>query len=424
MSPVAQRLHLPQELWMEIFTYLSPTEKANVRATFNYFKTLIDHPVLWKKSTIVLGNITPLNDDFWELLRNRKIHAIEVKKMKMKQWKKLTTSLPGLLNLTIDSCLTQEILTFLHPLTKLQKLHLKDCSGLLDRHILMEVVHYNQLTHLSLCNIKCFVGVPLTAVACLKNLFFLSLHAKYGFLNAVGVQSALFHLPKLRELSITVHLKNTQRLSECFILPEAVGSREGELSCLPKLQLQKLELIYFDHSGLTENALGQLSSLQTISLHNYKNDNMEFLNLMLKKLPNLTEVNLVGFSSLDLCCIPPRLEKFCAIRTRINNETLHQLFLCARNLKHLDLSFSYGFDVFCLTKLPVRCPRLAKLYLRGLNFPEETLIVLASMKSLRELDISNNKLLTPEAIFKFQSMTSNRTHQIVHRLQLESLCCC
>nr|XP_033806961.1 uncharacterized protein LOC117363409 isoform X2 [Geotrypetes seraphini] len=363
MLPVVQRLHLPQEVWMEIFMYFSPVEKASVRATCRYFKTLIDHPNLWKKSTIVLGNIAPLNEDFWEMLRNRKIYSIDVKKMKIKQWKKLTTSLPGILNLTVDSCLTQEILTFLHPLTNLQKLHLKDCSGLLDSHIFKEAVRYNQLTHLSLCNIKYFDGVPLTTVACLKNLFFLSLHAKYGFLNTVGIQCALFHLPKLRELSFTVRLKNTWSLSECFTLPEAVDIREGDLSHT-QLQLQKLELIYFDHSDLTENALDQLFSLQTISLHNYKNKGMAFLNIMLKKLPNLTEVNFADFSSLDLCYIPPRLEKFCAIRTRINNETLHQLFLCARNLKYLDLSFSHGFDVFCLTKLPVRCPLLTKLYLR------------------------------------------------------------
>ncbi|XP_029454320.1 uncharacterized protein LOC115089970 [Rhinatrema bivittatum] len=421
MLPVAQWLQLPQEVLMEIFLYLSPVEKTNVRATCSYFKVLIDHPALWKKSTIVLESSTTLNDEFWEMLQNRKIRSIEVKKMKTKQWKKLTTSMPELLNLTIGFCLTQENLLDLRPLTNLKKLHLQDCSGLLDVKVFIEIAHYGQLTHLSLCNLQDFLGVPLNALAYLKNLLFLSLHTKHGPLNPLPLQFALFHLPKLQELSLTVRLLSTWALSKCFILPKAIDNQVEELSCIPRLQLQKLELIDFGHSGLSENALDQLSTLQTISLQNYRHkEGADFLNIMLKKLPNLSEINLVGSSSLDLYCIPPELEKFCALRTKINNETLCRLSVCARNLKYLDLSFSYGFDVCYLTKFPL----LAKLYLRNINFSRETLVVLASMKSLQAVYISSNQLLTPEAILEFQSMTANRVHIIVDELQAYSLCCC
>lgn len=118
-----------------IFTYLSPGEKANVRATCTYLRTLVDHPSLWKRSTIVFKSIGVFNARFWDTLQSRKISSVEVTRVTLKQFKKMTSSLPDLTSVTMDSCLKGEILQGLRPLLNLQQLHLTDCSNVTDQEI-------------------------------------------------------------------------------------------------------------------------------------------------------------------------------------------------------------------------------------------------------------------------------------------------
>uniref|UniRef100_A0A674IND1 F-box domain-containing protein n=1 Tax=Terrapene triunguis TaxID=2587831 RepID=A0A674IND1_9SAUR len=56
-------LQLPQEMLTEIIMYLPPAEKSKVRATCSLFKDLVDQPVVWRKSTIVL-RLLHLNQRF------------------------------------------------------------------------------------------------------------------------------------------------------------------------------------------------------------------------------------------------------------------------------------------------------------------------------------------------------------------------
>ncbi|XP_068094372.1 uncharacterized protein [Hyperolius riggenbachi] len=222
--PEIQWLQLPQEVLLHIFAYLSPTEKANVRAMCTYLRMQVDHPSLWKHSTIIFKSIGGFNARFWDTLQSRKISSVEVTRVTLKQFKKMTSSLPDLtttpLSITMDSCLKGEILQGLRPLVNLQQLHLTDCSRVTDQDIFSEIALFQQLTHLSLCRVT-FSGVlPLTRIVLLQNLYSLSLHSKEGNIPERALQYILFRLPKLRELSLAVGSMNKWKLSLCFNVPD------------------------------------------------------------------------------------------------------------------------------------------------------------------------------------------------------------
>lgn len=227
--PVIQWFQLPQEVLLLIFAYLSPAEKVNVRATCTYLRTLVDHPSLWKNSTIVFKSIGGFNARFWDTLQCRKISSVEVTRATLKQFKKMTSSLPDLTSVTMDSCLKGEILQGLRPLVNLQRLHLTDCSNVTDQDLFSEIALLQQLTHLSLCRLS-FSGVlPVTSIVLLKNLYSLSLHSNEGIVPERALQYILFRLPKLRELSLAIGNMNKWKLSLCFNVPDNfVSTAEGE----------------------------------------------------------------------------------------------------------------------------------------------------------------------------------------------------
>lgn len=227
--PVIQWLQLPQEVLLHIFAYLSPVEKTNVRATCTYFRALVDHPSLWRNSVIVFKSIGILNARFWDTLQSRKISSVEVTRVTLKQLKKMTSSLPDLTSVKVDSCLKGEILQGLRPLVNLQQLHLTDCSNVTDQDIFSEIVLFKQLTHLSLCRVS-FSGVlPLTSIVLLQNLYSLSLHSIEGNVPERALQYILFRLPKLRELSLAMGSMNEWKLSLCFNVPDnVVSTAEGK----------------------------------------------------------------------------------------------------------------------------------------------------------------------------------------------------
>lgn len=226
---VIQWFQLPQEVLLHIFAYLSPVEKAHVRATCTYFRALVDHPSLWRNSVIVFKSIGIFNARFWDTLQSRKISSVEVTRVTLKQLKKMTSSLPDLTSVKVNSCLKVEILQGLRPLVNLQQLHLTDCSNVPDQDIFSEIVLFKQLTHLSLCRVS-FSGVlPLTSIVQLQNLYSISLHSIEGHVAERALQYILFRLPKLRELSLTMGSMNEWKLSLCFNIPDdVVSTAEGE----------------------------------------------------------------------------------------------------------------------------------------------------------------------------------------------------
>ncbi|XP_075700093.1 uncharacterized protein LOC142664709 [Rhinoderma darwinii] len=426
-TPVIQWLQLPQEVLLHIFQYLSPAEKANVRATCPYLRTLVDHPSLWKNSIIVFKSIGIFNARFWDTLQSRKISSVEVTRVTLKQFKKMTSSLPDLTSVTMDSCLKGEVLQGLRPLLNLQRLHLTDCSVVTDQDIFSEIALFQQLTHLSLCRVS-FSGVlPLTSIVLLQNLYSLSLHSKEGTVPERALQYILFRLPKLRELSLAIGNMNKWKLSLCFNVPDNFVATVEEQPCISRLQLHKLELLNSGCASLSNNAFDQLSTLKSVCLRHYKYlQHEEFIETLLLKLPELTELRIEWAAPFVPIMSPicSKLEKLSVVGTKISNATLSWISRSAVQLKCLNLSFSHGYDEEMVKSFPRLFPQLQNLYISNTRLTEDALVVLANLYSLRVLDISNNLHLTPEAILAFRKITSNRIGLILERpIESVKYCC-
>ncbi|XP_034623420.1 uncharacterized protein LOC117875928 [Trachemys scripta elegans] len=399
-------LQLPQEMLTEIIMYLPPAEKSKVRATCSLFKDLVDQPVVWQKSTIVLRRISAFNAEFWDVLRKRKITSVEVKEIGLKQWQKLLRLMPGLLDVTVDSLCSEEILQGLQLLTDLQKLHLKTCSKLSERNVIREVVHFQHLTHLLLCGITFLSGSELIRIACLQNLHTLSLHTVQKALPEKALEYVLFHLPKLRELSLS------------YIL-----SKEHFLLCL---SLPDRHPIPYSSE---ERFLDQLSTIHTLTVCYIKDfllHSVDAFGQVLKNLPNLTELNLLWISNLDMFVdnIPSSLVKLSVIGTKLSNSALSCLSDKSWKLREMDLTLSYGFDEKTLKQFPHLFPLLTRLCLSGFVLTDNILLSLAKMESLRELDVIGGTNLAKEAIPNFRITTDCRVHLLVERHSVSSKCDC
>ncbi|XP_050810663.1 uncharacterized protein LOC127051821 isoform X4 [Gopherus flavomarginatus] len=354
-------LQLPQEMLTEIIMYLPPAEKSRVRATCSFFKDLVDQPVVWQKSTIVLQRISAFNAEFWDVLQKRKITSVEVKEIRLKQWQKLLRFMPGLLDVTVVSLWSEEILQGLQLLTDLQKLHLKTSSRLSERNVISEVVHFQRLTHLLLCGITFLSGSELIKIACLQNLHMLSLHTVQKALPEKALEYVLFHLPKLRELSLS-----------CIL------SKEHFLLCL------------------------SLPDKHPIS---YSSEGISSLDMFVDNIPS-------------------SLVKLSVIGTKLSNSALSCLSDKSWKLKEMDLTLSYGFDEKTLKQFPHLFPLLTRLCLSGFVLTDNILLSLAKMESLRELDVTGGTNLTKEAIQNFHLTTDCRVHLLVERHSVSSKCDC
>ncbi|XP_065450083.1 uncharacterized protein LOC101942669 isoform X2 [Chrysemys picta bellii] len=399
-------LQLPQEMLTELIMYLPPAEKSKVRATCSLFKDLVDQPVVWQKSTIVLRRISAFNAEFWDVLRKRKITSVEVKEIGLKQWQKLLRFMPGLLDVTVDSLWSEEILQGLQLLTDLKKLHLKTCSRLSERSVIREVVHFQHLTHLLLCGITFLSGSELIRIACLQNLRTLSLHTVQKALPEKALEYVLFHLPKLRELSLS------------YIL-----SKEHFLLCL---SLPDRHPIPYSSE---ERFLDQLSTIHTLTVCYIKDfllHSVDAFGQVLKNLPNLTELNLLWISNLDMFVdnIPSSLVKLSVIGTKFSNSALSCLSDKSWKLREMDLTLSYGFDEKTLKQFPHLFPLLTRLCLSGFVLTDNILLSLAKMESLRELDVTGGTNLAKEAIQNFRITTDCRVHLLVEWHSLSSKCDC
>ncbi|XP_065258581.1 uncharacterized protein LOC135877157 [Emys orbicularis] len=399
-------LQLPQEMLTEIIMYLPPAEKSKVRATCSLFKDLVDQPVVWQKSTIVLRRISAFNAEFWDVLRKRKITSIEVKEIGLKQWQKLLRFMPGLLDVTVDSLWSEEILQGLQLLTDLQKLHLKTCSRLSERSVIREVVNFQHLTHLLLCGITFLSGSELIRIACLQNLHMLSLHTVQKALPEKALEYVLFHLPKLRELSLS-YILSKEHFLLCLSLPDRHPIPYSSEECF----------------------LDQLSTIHTLTVCYIKDfllHSVDAFGQVLKNLPNLTELNLLWISNLDMFVdnIPSSLVKLSVIGTKLSNSALSCLSDKSWKLREMDLTLSYGFDEKTLKQFPHLFPLLTRLCLSGFVLTDNILLSLAKMESLRELDVTGGTNLTKEAIQNFRITTDCRVHLLVERHSVSSKCDC
>ncbi|XP_078515814.1 uncharacterized protein LOC144781059 isoform X1 [Lissotriton helveticus] len=424
-------LLLPQEIFLKIFMYLSPTDKVNIRVTCTHFRILIDHHALWKNSVFVFRELGVFNVIFLKMLQTRRVCSVEVDRLKLYHWKRFIETLPDLLKITVYSCLTDEAIKAMKPLTNLQRLHLTNCTGLEDEKLVSGVCHFQQLTHLWLCKLTLSSSTALAGICQLHNLIALTIHSKDGFVPKNALRHVLFQLPKLKELSLSAQNMSNESMSFCFSPPEIFEGHPGESSCAPRLHLQKLEFLAPKFTVLSETALHQLSTVTTLILQHYKSHASEgnLLLSMLANLPNVTELKLAWSSLFDpygigswIHNLPSTLEKLHLFAMNITEPCFSELFRIKPKLRVLDMSFCYGFGENILKQIPREFPLLTKLYLSNIPLTDDILSTFIHLRYLEELDISNNHVLTPEAIMYFRNVTGNSVH-IIRKRPARSVTC-
>ncbi|XP_078515816.1 uncharacterized protein LOC144781059 isoform X2 [Lissotriton helveticus] len=356
-------LLLPQEIFLKIFMYLSPTDKVNIRVTCTHFRILIDHHALWKNSVFVFRELGVFNVIFLKMLQTRRVCSVEVDRLKLYHWKRFIETLPDLLKITVYSCLTDEAIKAMKPLTNLQRLHLTNCTGLEDEKLVSGVCHFQQLTHLWLCKLTLSSSTALAGICQLHNLIALTIHSKDGFVPKNALRHVLFQLPKLKELSLSAQNMSNESMSFCFSPPEIFEGHPGGSSL-------------FDPYGIGS------------WIHN----------------------------------LPSTLEKLHLFAMNITEPCFSELFRIKPKLRVLDMSFCYGFGENILKQIPREFPLLTKLYLSNIPLTDDILSTFIHLRYLEELDISNNHVLTPEAIMYFRNVTGNSVH-IIRKRPARSVTC-
>ncbi|XP_069771332.1 uncharacterized protein [Narcine bancroftii] len=420
MAKIGQQwLNLPQDIFLEIFKYLTFEEKANVRASCKYLQELIDHPTLWLNRTIVIKSLQSCNSCFWTTLTKRRIRSVVIRQATPKQLQKMVNLIPNLTAISMEVKMNAERLRMLRPLANLQKLQLSDSSAMLDKELLREVVTFKQLTTLFLCSSLFGDGSSLCLLAELKKLQSLTLHAKQKGPPLMSIQYILFQLPKLKELSLR-SVETWENFSLCFTAPENKTSKETgclEAQCISQLQLEKLSLLNSTNVPLSRKAFNQLSNVRSLSMGLIRpcfSLNTSFLQSMLENLPNITELELFWNGPLAefVKLLPSGLTRIDLINARLSNVDVKLLSdSSGKTLKRLSLVLCSGITEAMLKRLPKQFPFLQTLDLSGYRLlNQKTLFGLVDMAFLKEIIISNNPHLTNEIIKQFRTSTKNRVH--------------
>ncbi|MEQ2207660.1 hypothetical protein XENOCAPTIV_016447 [Xenoophorus captivus] len=210
-------LHLPYELWLRVFSFLSWKDKLSMRCTCSHFKRLMDEsrPV-WRGFSVVLKDLSRYNRAFWRSLARRQLTSVSLRAGKKRDLKLLSVWLPLLGALRLDNCRGND-LQELKRFHLLNRLTLTACSTpLVNLEFLLPLSH--QLTQLSLCNVQltCPASQLLASISQLTRLGSLLLHHD-GSLAIPTLRGVLSQLVNLRFLSWT--MINYKRLSQDFFLP-------------------------------------------------------------------------------------------------------------------------------------------------------------------------------------------------------------
>ncbi|KAJ8341693.1 hypothetical protein SKAU_G00339840 [Synaphobranchus kaupii] len=311
--------HLPEEVWCQIFLFLSDEEKGKVRSSCKNFKRLIDHPSMWRNSALVLNKIGSYNTQYWATMRRRKTSRVVVHKAGTKEWVRIASSLPWLTAITIDQVLDVKALGTLQRFKNLKRLAIR--SSQCPPRLSEVLAPLRQLTHLCLCELHGAPTVKLIgAVSQLTGLTSLFYHEGDTPLTRWICHGMFACLPNLKELSLKMGAVYGTLPDDYFHLPKTHHDSTNEVAALDTVRnkslsgrehpdqsdlgLTRLELLNYMDPVLSPVALEPLCSLQALSVW-YRDRAVEpnrcNLSVWLRKLPCLTELTVarayVGFSA-------------------------------------------------------------------------------------------------------------------------------
>lgn len=201
-------LLLPEEVWMEVFKYLSKSDKMNVRSCCRCFKRLVDHRSLWKDENIVLRKVRFYKPSFWKVLRSRMLTTVFVDDANEKEWQTIVTSLPLIRSVTVQLLrVNTDVLTILSSLKDLKTLVIRIlCPNPSD--LTKSLALLPQLEHLSVCfqKVDPARSGTMRAISQLCNLTSLRYHESTALFHIPKetIHAVLRSLPKLKHLSLRI----------------------------------------------------------------------------------------------------------------------------------------------------------------------------------------------------------------------------
>ncbi|XP_076835154.1 uncharacterized protein LOC143481091 [Brachyhypopomus gauderio] len=408
---------LPEEVWIHVFKFLSSGDKFSIRSSCRFFKRLIDHPTMWKNTTVSLEKITAYNSHFWRTLRIRRINSIVVLKADVKEWTLLASRLPGLVSLTIDLCCDAKAFETFNSFKNLKRLFIRRCQC---PNLTSSVALVRQLSHLGLCEVRCASKSDIINAVChLTNLTSLCYHESSKPVLKEDLYSIFRCLPNLKHLSLKMGSNQVPLPDDCF-RPSQVKNVSEDAKC-GKVSLNSLELLNYMDPILSSGALRGFSSLRSLTVQ-YRcpaeDSSMCNLKTWLATLPDISDLSIsLGYHLGAYANWVPVTVRSLSLRGVVAD--LKALRKMARRVP--DLS-DFHLDLCCherpslIAELPQLFPKLQSLKMRHRNVPEKEILGLAQLSCLKRLEVLDplvgpNSLLT-HLTHKLHIQTNYRIHVI------------
>ncbi|XP_047467103.1 uncharacterized protein LOC125023696 isoform X2 [Mugil cephalus] len=377
-APLSSVLHLPVELWLQVFSFLSWRDKLSVRCTCDHFRQLLDKSgLLWAGFSVTLRDFSRYNRKFWHSLAQRHVGSVCVRSGRRKDLKQLSSWLPALHALRLDNW-TEGGVYDLGRFPQLSHLSLTSCFTPL--RTLDFLVPGSQLRELRLCNVQltCSAVHLLAAVSQLTRLTSLLLHHD-GSLRVPSLSGILSHLTQLRHLSWT--MITYRALSHDFF---STTHHTGGAT----LQLSDLQLLDYD-AVVTQDALQPLSRLRSLSVfHLYSVPGpICHLQTWLSSLPELQSLSVHGGHPLAAYAsfLPPSLLSL-TLSVDLKPEDLELVSARAPHLEHLHLE-PWSSSSGLIKLLPLLFPHLRTLSIRHQHVPDEDFLSLQRLQRLHTVEV-------------------------------------
>lgn len=373
-------LQLPAELWLQVFSFLSWTDKLSVRCTCSHFRQLLDKSrPMWRGFSVVLQHFSLYNQPFWRSLAQRHVASVLVRSGKRKHLRQLSTWLPALSALRLDNWReggVDELKLF----SRLQRLSITSCcTPLKNINFLFPLSHH--LMQLSLCNVQltCHASHLLGSINQLTCLTSLLLHHD-GSLRVPTLSSVLTHLTKLKHLSWTMITYKT--LSHDFFSPAQLTAGGNTL------QLSDLQLLDYD-AVVTQEVLQPLSRLHSLSIfHLYSVPGpICHLQTWLMSLPQLCSLSVHGGHPLAAYAdfLPSSLLSL-TLCVDLQPEDLQMVSHRAPHLEHLHLE-PWSSSSNLVRLLPQLFPHLRTLRIRHHHVSDGDFLHLQQLQHLHTVEV-------------------------------------
>ncbi|KAL4613095.1 hypothetical protein GN956_G23364 [Arapaima gigas] len=413
---------LPEEVWLIVFSYLTPQDKTHARASCRFFKRLVDHPCLWRKRTVVLKENRCFSLGLWNSLRRRRIAAIVLQRAAARDLECMAKQLPWLTSLTIERCSDSKafrILPHFKNLCELVMVAVPFPPSLAD-----SVASMGQLAHLCLCGLTDDPRAGLVCAAThLVSLTTLRYHQSDHPLSKRAMHTLLSCLPSLKCLSLKMGKLYGMLPDDYFTVSTVSGDKRAagqQGQC--ESGLTKLELLHYMDPILSPVALGPLSSLERLTV-SYQQTSVEApmcnLSSWLRKLPHLTELMVISGYSFDtyVHSVPATLRTLSLRNVIFRLADMRNLGKRAPGIQHLYIDRLSCKSLCSLSEVLVLFHQLRTLQMCYPDVDELDFRSLAQLQHLEQLVFLNSHP-SPTAdhldqIHKFKCQTDYRV-QVIH----------